>query len=62
MVIRDIRKILECNIENYLIDDSRCRLNFDLGKKNKIHHHIARMLKLVKLQSLVAKCCKLRKI
>jgi hypothetical protein len=22
-----------------LIDDSSYRLNFDLGKKNKIHHH-----------------------
>jgi hypothetical protein len=38
------------------MDDSSYRLNFDLGKKNKIHHHSWKsMLKLVKLQSLAAK-------
>ena len=46
------------------MDDSSYRLNFDLGKKNEIHHYIARksILKWVKLQRLVAKCCKMRKI
>ena len=49
--------------EKKVMDDSSYRLNFDLGKKNEIHT-IARKssLKLVKLQSLVAKCCKMRKI
>ncbi len=42
-----------------LMDDSSYRRNFDLGKKNEIHHHSCRksILKLGKLQSLVAKCC-----
>ena len=46
------------------MDDSSYRLNFDPDRKNEIHHYIARksILKLVKLQSLVAKCCKMRKI
>ncbi len=48
------------------MDDSSYRLNFDLAidRKNKIHHYSYRksILKLVKLQSLVAKCCKIRKI
>jgi hypothetical protein len=38
------------------IDDSSYRGNFDLGKKNEIHYHSW------KLQSLVANCCKMRKI
>jgi hypothetical protein len=41
------------------MDDSSYRLNFDPGKKNKILHHSwvrKNMLKLVKFQSLVAKC------
>jgi hypothetical protein len=52
------------NLECEFYGDSRHRLNFDLCKKNKIHHHSYRksMLKLVKLQSLVAKSCKMRKI
>jgi hypothetical protein len=28
-----------CSNQLVLIDDSSYRLNFDLGKKNKIHHH-----------------------
>ncbi len=42
------------------MDDSSYRLNFDLGKKNEIHHYSYRknILKLVKFQSLVARCCK----
>ena len=40
--------------------------NNDLGKKNKIYHLITTarrsMFKLVKLESLAAKCCKMRKI
>ena len=28
-----------CSNQLGLIDDSSYRLNFDLGKKNKIHHH-----------------------
>jgi hypothetical protein len=45
---------------NSSIDDSSYRLNFDVGKKNKIHRKS--MVKLVKLQSLAVKCCKMRKI
>jgi hypothetical protein len=26
-------------MDQVLMDDSSYRLNFDLGKKNKIHHH-----------------------
>jgi hypothetical protein len=46
------------------IGNSSYRLNFDLGKKDEIYIIIAQksILKLVKLQSLVAKCCKMRKI
>ena len=49
------------------MDDPSYRLNFDLGKKNEftqIYITTARksVLKLVNLQSLVAKCCKMRKI
>ena len=43
------------------MDDSSYRLNFDLGKKNEIHCYIARKSSL-KLQSLVAKYCKMRNI
>jgi hypothetical protein len=46
-----------------LIDDSSYRLNVDLVKKKKsITTARKSMLKLVKLQSLAAKCCKMRKI
>ena len=39
------------------------RLIFDLGKENKIYHHSSKKhLKLVKLQSFVGKCYKIRKI
>jgi hypothetical protein len=46
------------------MDDSSYRLIFYLDKKDEIYHYIAqkRILKLVKLQSLVGKCCKIRKI
>ena len=46
------------------MDDSSYRLNFDPDKKDEIYHYIAQksILKLVKLQSLVAKCYKIRKI
>jgi hypothetical protein len=44
-----------------LMDDSSYTLNFGLDKKNKIHQR-ACMLKLVKLQSLAAKCCEMQKI
>jgi hypothetical protein len=27
------------NLKKYRMDDSSYRLNFDLGKRNKIHHH-----------------------
>jgi hypothetical protein len=47
----------------YINGDSSYRLNFDLGKKKKpITTARKSMLKLVKLQSLVAKCCKMTKI
>ena len=41
------------------IDNLHNRLNFDLGKKNKsFHHSLKGISKLIKLQSLVAKCDK----
>jgi hypothetical protein len=43
-------------------DDSSYRLNFDQGKKNKITTARKSMLKLVKLRSLVAECCKMREL
>ena len=42
-----------------LMDNSIYRLNSDLGEKKRIRKS---MLKLVKLKSLFAKCCKMRKI
>ena len=45
------------------MDDSSYRRNFDLDKKNETITIAGKsILKLVKLQSLVAKCCKMRKI
>ena len=44
-------------------DDSSCRRNFDLDKKNETITIAGKsILKWVKLQSFVANCCKLRKI
>ncbi len=44
--------------------DSSYTLNYDLGKNNEMAITTAResILKLMKLQSLVAKCCKLRNV
>jgi hypothetical protein len=45
------------------MDDSSYRRNFDLDKKKEVHYHSWKnILKWVKLQSLVANCCKMRKI
>jgi hypothetical protein len=45
------------------IDNSSYRLIFYLDKKDEIYTVAQKsILKLVKLQSLVAKCCKIRKI
>ena len=39
------------------------KLTFDLGKKNKIFYYSyrKRILRLVELQSLLERCCKIRK-
>jgi hypothetical protein len=37
------------------MDDSSYRLNFDLGKKNKIHHHSYRKSSMLKFISKIAK-------
>jgi hypothetical protein len=55
-----MRESVECPCA---MDDSSYRLNFDLGKKKKsISTTRKSILILVKLQSLVAKCCKMGKI
>ena len=45
------------------MDNLHNRLKVELGRKNEIFHTTVkkRILKLVELQSLVAKCCKIRK-
>jgi hypothetical protein len=47
------------------MDEFQLSTNFlSRQERNEIYHYIAQksILKLVKLQSLVAKCCKIRKI
>ena len=45
------------------MDNLRNKLKVEPGKKNEIFATARkRVLKLVELQSLVAKCCKIRKI
>ena len=54
-------KCLTQSTFSVIMDDSSYRLNFGLGKKS-ITTARKSILKSVKLQSLVAKCCKMRKI
>jgi hypothetical protein len=54
---------LRPKVKSHSIDDSSNRLIVDPDKKDEIYHYIAQksILKWVQLQSLVAKCCKIRK-
>jgi hypothetical protein len=52
--------MIQLQISEYGIDNLHVKLIFDLGKKKLIA--IKNLLKLVKSQNLVAKCCKIRKI
>ena len=48
---------------NVPMDNSSYRLIFYLDKKDKIYHYSSKEHpKISKMQSLVAKCCKIRKI
>jgi hypothetical protein len=46
------------------MDNLHVRLNFNLSKEKGIKHTTVKknIMKLVKLQNLVAKCCKIQKI
>ena len=54
---------MEISKDNAAMDNLHVRQNFDLGKWNKIYYHSSKELRvnLVKLQSFVRKCCKIRK-
>jgi hypothetical protein len=59
----DMNHVAITNSYKALMDNSSYRQNFDLGKKNKIHASCTTAIERasVKLQSLVANCCKMRK-
>ena len=48
------------------MDDSSCRQNFDLDKKNETHYHSwkehLKMSKIAKFGCVLTYCCKMRKI